>query len=101
MALATCFNLADDKWDESVYKWVSQASKLEMMTKWNEYDSRLAEVVREIPQGTIEVPHISDEPFEIQAMDFFMQYAICSSHYSSSRSACIGVEEAWKRCTRN
>jgi uncharacterized damage-inducible protein DinB len=81
MALATCFNLADDKWDESVYKWVSQASKLEMMTKWNEYDSRLAEVVREIPQVTIEVPHISDEPFEIQAIDFFMQYVLHTTHH--------------------
>lgn len=81
MALATCFNIADDKRDENIYKWVSQASKLEMMAKWNEFDSRLAEVVREIPQGTIDVPHMSDEPFEIQAMDFFMQYVLHTTHH--------------------
>jgi uncharacterized damage-inducible protein DinB len=81
MALATCFNIADDKWDESIYKWVSQSSKLEMLAKWNEFDLRLAEIVREIPQGPIEVPHISDELFEMQAMDFFMQYILHTTHH--------------------
>ncbi|MHA2118925.1 MAG: DinB family protein [Candidatus Thorarchaeota archaeon] len=81
MALATCFNIADDDWNESIYDWVKQASKLEMMAKWNELDLRLSEVVREIPQGTIKVPHISDEPFEMQVMDFFMQYVLHTTHH--------------------
>ena len=81
MALATCFNIADDDWNESIYKWVEQASKLEILIKWNEFDSRLAEIVREIPQGKIKVPHISDEPFEIEAMDFFMQYLFHTTHH--------------------
>lgn len=89
MALATCFNIADDKWDDGIYKWISQASKLEMISKWNELDSRLAEVVREIPQGTIEVPHISDEPFEVQAMDFFMQYILHTTHHRGQLASAL------------
>jgi uncharacterized damage-inducible protein DinB len=81
MALATCFNIADDDWDDSIYKWVLQASKLELLAKWNEFDSRLAGVVREIPQGIIMVPHISDELFEIQVMDFFLQYIFHTTHH--------------------
>ncbi|MFW9803181.1 MAG: DinB family protein [Candidatus Thorarchaeota archaeon] len=91
MALATCFNIADDKWDESIYKWISQSSKLELISKWNELDSRLAEVIREIPQGTIEVPHISDKPFEIQAMDFFMQYILHTTHHRGQLASALRI----------
>ncbi|MFW9846427.1 MAG: DinB family protein, partial [Candidatus Thorarchaeota archaeon] len=80
MALATCFNIADE-YDESIYEWIAQASKLEILSKWKQYDDRLAKIVREIPQGTIEVPHISDEPFEIQAMDFYLQYVFHTTHH--------------------
>jgi uncharacterized damage-inducible protein DinB len=81
MALATCFNIADDDWNEGIYEWVAQASKLEMIAKWRELDKRLGQIVREIPQGTIKVPHISDEPFEMEAMDFFIQYIIHTTHH--------------------
>ena len=81
LALATCFNIADDDWNEGIYKWVLQASKLEILAKWNEFDSRLAEIVREIPQGEIMVSHISDKPFQVQAMDFFLQYILHTTHH--------------------
>ncbi|MHA2140075.1 MAG: DinB family protein [Candidatus Thorarchaeota archaeon] len=93
MALATCFNIADNDWNNDIYKWIEQASKLEMISKWNEFDTRLAQIVREIPQGTIEVPHISDKPFEMQAMDFFIQYIFHTTHHRGQLALALRLLE--------
>ncbi|MFW9800375.1 MAG: DinB family protein [Candidatus Thorarchaeota archaeon] len=81
LALTTCFLLADNSDDKGAYDAVKRASKPELLKKWRQLDHRLSSVVREIPQGTIEVPHISEAPFEIQVLDFYLQYLIHTTHH--------------------
>ncbi len=81
LALTTCFLIADNSDDKSVYEWVRKASKPKLLNRWKQLDDRFSSVVREIPQGTIEVPHISDTPFEIQVLDFYLQYLFHTTHH--------------------
>ncbi|MHA2378852.1 MAG: DinB family protein [Candidatus Thorarchaeota archaeon] len=91
LALATCFLIADESVDHSVYDWIREASKLELLDKWKQYDERLSSIIREIPQGTIEVPHISKEPFEIQLMDFYLQYLIHTTHHRGQLAMALRI----------
>jgi uncharacterized damage-inducible protein DinB len=44
-------------------------------------DTRLSNVIEEIPQGKISVTHIKEEPFEVDVLDFFMQYVFHTTHH--------------------
>lgn len=91
LALATCFRLADESEDLSIYDWIRAASKLELLDKWSQLDERLSSIIREIPQGTIEVPHISEEPFEIQLMDFYLQYLLHTTHHRGQLAMALRI----------
>jgi len=91
LALATCFLLADESEDQSVYDWIRAASKLELLDKWNQLDERLSSIIREIPQGTIEVPHISEGPFEIELMDFYLQYLLHTTHHRGQLAVALRI----------
>ena len=81
LALETCFFVADNSSDESVFDRVSSLSRKELMTRWVDLDRRLGRIIEEIPQGKIRVGHISDKPFELDALDFFLQYVIHTTHH--------------------
>ncbi|UCH03712.1 MAG: DinB family protein [Candidatus Thorarchaeota archaeon] len=91
LALATCFLLADESGNQSVYDWIRAASKLELLDKWNQLDERLSSIIREIPQGTIEVPHISEETFEIELMDFYLQYLLHTTHHRGQLAMALRI----------
>ncbi len=91
LALATCFLLADESKDQSVYDWIRSASKLELLDKWNQLDKRLCRIIREIPQGTIEVSHFSEEPFEIDLMDFYLQYLLHTTHHRGQLATALRI----------
>ena len=80
-ALETCFLIDSRSQDKSVYDWIEQASKLEILRRWESLDRRVAKVIQEIPQGTIPVSHITDDPFNIDLFDFFLQYLIHTTHH--------------------
>lgn len=80
-ALETCFFVADNSSDESVFDRVSSFSRKELMSRWAELDRRLGRLVEEIPQGKISVSHISEKPFEVDALDFYLQYLIHTTHH--------------------
>ncbi|MGY5876508.1 MAG: DinB family protein [Candidatus Thorarchaeota archaeon] len=80
-ALETCFLIDSRSDDKSVYDWIEQASKLEILNRWEWLDRRLSRVIQEIPQGTVPVPHITEEPFDIDLFDFFLQYLIHTTHH--------------------
>jgi uncharacterized damage-inducible protein DinB len=80
-ALETCFRIDSRSEDMSIYEWIEQASKLEILNRWEWLDRRLSKVIQEIPQGTVPVPHITEEPFVIDLFDFFLQYMIHTTHH--------------------
>jgi uncharacterized damage-inducible protein DinB len=81
LALETCFFVADNSSDDSVFDKVSSFSRKQLMARWTELDRRLGRIIEEIPQGKIGVSHISDKPFEIDALDFYLQYLIHTTHH--------------------
>jgi len=81
LALETCFFFADNAKDESVFNRVKRLPKQELLKRWEILDTRLSTAIEEIPQGTIPVTHIKDEPFEIDVFDFFLQYLIHTTHH--------------------
>ncbi|MFW9945064.1 MAG: DinB family protein [Candidatus Sifarchaeia archaeon] len=91
LALATCFLLADESEDQSVYDWIRAASRMKLLEKWNELDERLRSVIREIPQGSVEVPHVSEEPFEIELMDFYLQYLLHTTHHRGQLAMALRI----------
>ncbi|MFX1265236.1 MAG: DinB family protein [Promethearchaeota archaeon] len=91
LALATCFLLADESEDQSIYDWIGAASKLELLDEWTRLDQRLSSIISEIPQGTIEVPHISEEPFEIDLMDFYLQYLLHTTHHRGQLAMALRI----------
>jgi uncharacterized damage-inducible protein DinB len=81
MALETCCLIAENSEDTSRFEKVENASKDELLSIWHERDTELATIIREIPQGRIEVPHITETPFEIDLIDFYFQYMIHTTHH--------------------
>ena len=81
MALETCCNIAENKDDRSGFEKIEKASKDELLAIWKDRDNELATIIREIPQGRISVPHITDTPFEIDLIDFYFQYMIHTTHH--------------------
>ncbi len=81
LALETCFFFADKTNDESVFDRVKRLPKQELLKRWEILDTRLSTTIEEIPQGKIPVVHIKEEPFEIDVIDFFLQYLIHTTHH--------------------
>ena len=81
LALETCFFFAEKSNDESVFERVKRLPKQELLKRWEVLDTRLSTAIEEIPQGTIPVMHINEDPFEIDVVDFFLQYLIHTTHH--------------------
>ena len=81
LALETCFFFAEQSNDESVFDRVKRLPKQELLKRWEILDTRLSTAIEEIPQGKIPVTHIKEEPFEIDVVDFFLQYLIHTTHH--------------------
>jgi uncharacterized damage-inducible protein DinB len=80
-ALETCFYLASKDSNNSVFDRIETYSKSDLMDRWSKLDNRLSKDIRSIPQDKISVPHITDEPFEIDVMDFYLQYLLHTTHH--------------------
>ena len=81
LALETCFFFAERSTDESVFDRVRRLPKQELLKRWEILDTRLSTAIEEIPQGTITVTHIREEQFDIDVVDFFLQYLIHTTHH--------------------
>ena len=81
LALETCFYFIEDEKDKSVFDKVRRLPRQELLKRWEVLDTRLSHAIEEIPQDRIMVKHIKDEPFEIDVVDFFLQYLIHTSHH--------------------
>jgi uncharacterized damage-inducible protein DinB len=80
-ALETCFYLATHSDDTSVFERIEEASKEELLQRWQELDLQLAEKIKEKPTGKITVPHLIEEPFDLNALDFYLQYVFHTIHH--------------------
>jgi uncharacterized damage-inducible protein DinB len=81
LALETCFFVIEDATDRSVFDKVKRLPRQELLKRWQVLDTRLSNSLDEIPQGKITVTHISEEPFDVDVMDFFMQYVFHTTHH--------------------
>lgn len=81
LALETCFFFAEQSKDESVFDRVKRLPKQELLKRWEVLDTRLSTAIEEIPQGTMPITHIKDDPFEIDVVDFFLQYLLHTTHH--------------------
>ena len=81
LALETCFFFAEESKDESVFDRVKRLPKQELLKRWEILDTRLSTTIEEIPQGKISVVHIKEEPFDVDVMDFFLQYLLHTTHH--------------------
>jgi uncharacterized damage-inducible protein DinB len=81
LALETCFYYIDDQKDDAVFDRVKRLPRQELLSRWEVLDTRLSHAIEEIPQGKITVTHITEEPFEIDVFDFFLQYLLHTTHH--------------------
>jgi uncharacterized damage-inducible protein DinB len=81
LALETCFYVTEDSTNQSVFERVKRLPRQELLKRWEVLDTRLSNVIEEIPQGKISVTHIKEEPFEVDVLDFFMQYVFHTTHH--------------------
>jgi len=81
LALETCFFFAEQSKDESIFERVKRFPKQELLKRWEILDTRLSTAIEEIPQGKISVVHIEDQPFDVDVMDFFLQYLLHTTHH--------------------
>jgi uncharacterized damage-inducible protein DinB len=81
LALETCFYFIEDERDKSVLDRVKRLPRQELLKRWEVLDTRLSSAIEEIPQDKIAVKHIKDETFEIDVVDFFLQYLIHTAHH--------------------
>lgn len=81
LALETCFFFAEQSKDETVFDRVKRLPKQELLKRWEILDTRLSTAIEEIPQGKIPVTHIREESFEIDVVDFFLQYLLHTTHH--------------------
>ncbi len=81
LALETCFYIADESSDRTVFEAVEKYSMDELLGRWALLDTRLSKTIGEIPQGKIMVPHLTDNPFEVDVQDFYLQYLFHNTHH--------------------
>lgn len=80
-ALSTCFLVLDQSSDKSVYDWIENADRAELLLRWKELDEKLSRMIQQIPQGQITVSHVSKEPICMDIMDFLLQYVLHTNHH--------------------
>jgi uncharacterized damage-inducible protein DinB len=80
-ALETCFYLATKSEDTSVFEHIEEGSKSQLLKRWKELDIRLAKKIKEKPKGKITVPHLIETPFDLHALDFYLQYVFHTVHH--------------------
>ena len=81
LALETCFYYIEGEKDQSVFDRAKRFPRQELLKRWEVLDTRLSQAIEEIPQDKITVKHIKEEPFQIDVMDFFLQYLIHTTHH--------------------
>ncbi|MFW9788020.1 MAG: DinB family protein [Candidatus Thorarchaeota archaeon] len=81
LALETCFYFIEGEKDNSVFDRVKRLPRQELLKRWEILDTHLSNAIDEIPQDRIEVKHIKEESFEIDVVDFFLQYLIHTTHH--------------------
>ncbi len=81
LALETCFFYIDNGKDDAVFERAKRLPRQELLQRWEVLDTRLSQAIEEIPQGKIAVTHITDAPFEVDLVDFFLQYLIHTTHH--------------------
>jgi uncharacterized damage-inducible protein DinB len=81
LALETCFFYIDNQKDDAVFERAKRLPRQELLQRWEALDTRLSQAIEEIPQGKIAVTHITDAPFEVDLVDFFLQYLIHTTHH--------------------
>ena len=81
LALETCFYYIEDEKDKSVFDRVKKLPRQELLKRWEVLDTRLSHAIEEIPQDKIMVTHIKEEPFEIDVINFFLQYLLHTTHH--------------------
>ena len=81
LALETCFYIADESSDRTVFEAVEKYSMDDLLGRWARLDTRLSKIIAEIPQGKIMVPHLTDNPFEMDVLDFYLQYLFHNTHH--------------------
>jgi uncharacterized damage-inducible protein DinB len=64
-----------------VFEAVEKYSMDELLSRWTRLDTRLSKTIAEIPQGKIMVPHLTDKPFEMDVLDFYLQYLFHNTHH--------------------
>lgn len=80
-ALETCFYLATKSKDTSVFERIEEGTRDELLQRWSELDQKLAETIKESPKGKITVPHLAEKPFDLNALDFYLQYIFHTIHH--------------------
>lgn len=81
LALETCFYFLEDERDKSVFERAKRLPRAELLKRWEVLDTRLSTAIEEIPQDRFMVTHIQDEPFEVDVVDFFLQYLLHTAHH--------------------
>jgi uncharacterized damage-inducible protein DinB len=86
LALETCFYFIEGEKDQSVFDRVKRYPRQELLKRWEVLDTRLSQAIEEIPQDKVTVKHIKEEQFEVDVMDFFLQYLIHTAHHRGQLS---------------
>jgi len=81
LALETCFMIAEDSSDRSMFDRIKRLPRQELLKRWEVLDTRLSNTIEEIPQGEITITHIRDEPFDVDVFDFYLQYVFHTTHH--------------------
>jgi uncharacterized damage-inducible protein DinB len=81
LALETCFYFLEDERDKSVFERVKKLPRQELLKRWEVLDTRLSSAIEEIPQDRFTVTHIQEESFEVDVVDFFLQYLLHTAHH--------------------
>ena len=80
-ALETCFYLATKSEDTSAFDRIEEGTRDELLQRWKELDLKLAETLKEVPKGIVTVPHLAEKPFDLDALDFYLQYVFHTIHH--------------------
>lgn len=77
-ALQTCQVLLDGKgeFEYAPFERIAKASKQELLDIWSDLDTLLSNQLIVGTEGKVIVPHVSEEPIELETKDFLLQYVI-------------------------
>lgn len=89
LSLETCFYFLEDEKDKSVFERAKRLPRQELLKRWEVLDTRLSSAIEEIPQDRFTVTHIQDESFEVDVVDFFLQYLLHTAHHRGQLAAVL------------